>query len=59
MGTDYQELLQLNTAQAEMIPDLNPHVALWRVGRYTSEIRHRLLTEDERWLVDTDESMAA
>src|SRR3984893_12071245 len=54
-----KELLQLNGAQAETIPDLAPHVALWRVGRYTSEIRHRLLTEDEKWLVDTDERMAA
>ena len=54
-----KELLQLNGAQAEAIPDLAPHVALWRVGRYTSEIRHRLLTEDEKWLVDTDERMAA
>ena len=50
-----KELLQLNSAQAETIPDLAPHVALWRVGRYTSEVRHRLLSEDERWIVDTDE----
>jgi type IV secretory pathway VirB4 component len=50
-----KELLQLNTAQAETIPDLAPHVALWRVGRYTSEVRHRLITKDEEWIVDTDE----
>jgi type IV secretory pathway VirB4 component len=54
-----KDLLQLNSAQAEAIPDLAPHVALWRVGRYTSEIRHRLLTEDEKWIVDTDERTAA
>ena len=54
-----RELLQLNGAQAETIPDLAPHVALWRVGRYTSEVRHRLLTQDEAWIVDTDERMAA
>jgi type IV secretory pathway VirB4 component len=54
-----KELLQLNNAQAETIPDLSPHVALWRVGRYTSEIRHRLLSKDEEWIVDTDERMAA
>src|SRR3989442_917676 len=54
-----KELLQLNTAQAETIPDLNPHVALWRVGRQNSEVRHRLLTQDEAWIVDTDQLMAA
>ena len=54
-----KELLQLNGTQAETIPDLAPHVALWRAGRYTSEVRHRLLTEDEAWLVDTDAQMAA
>jgi hypothetical protein len=54
-----KELLQLNTAQAETIPDLNPHVALWRVGRHNSEVRHRLLTQDEAWIVDTDDRMAA
>jgi AAA-like domain len=54
-----KDLLQLNSAQADAIPNLAPHVALWRVGRYTSEIRHRLLTEDEKWIVDTDERMTA
>src|SRR5918912_371252 len=50
-----KELLQLNQAQAEVIPDLNPHVALFRVGRHTFEIRHRLLSRDEEWIVNTDQ----
>jgi hypothetical protein len=29
------------------------------VGRFTSEVRHRLITKDEEWIVNTDERMAA
>jgi type IV secretory pathway VirB4 component len=54
-----KELLQLNTAQADLIPDLNPHVALFRVGRHSFEVRHRLLSKDEEYIVDTDERTAA
>jgi type IV secretory pathway VirB4 component len=52
-----RDLFQLNEAEAEHLPALQPHVALFRVGRRSFLVRHRLLSEDEEWIVDTDQQM--
>ena len=52
-----RELFQLNEAEAEAVPGLQPHVALLRVGRRSFLVRHRLLSRDEEWIVDTDQRM--
>jgi hypothetical protein len=54
-----RDLFQLNEAEAEHIPALQPHVALVRVGRRSFLVRHRLLNADEEWIVDTDQRMTA
>lgn len=54
-----RDLFQLNGAEAEHLPALQPHVALFRVGRRSFLVRHRLLSADEEWIVDTDQRMGA
>jgi type IV secretory pathway VirB4 component len=54
-----RDLFQLNEAEAEAVPGLQPHVALVRVGLRSFLVRHRLLSRDEEWLVDTDERLSA
>jgi type IV secretory pathway VirB4 component len=54
-----RELFQLNEAEAEAVPGLQPHVALVRVGRRSFLVRHRLLSREEEWIVNTDARMTA
>jgi type IV secretory pathway VirB4 component len=49
-----RELLGLNAVEAEMISSLPVGTALWRVNRRSFLVRHQL-TEEEEWIVDTDE----
>ena len=52
------ELLGLNDVEAEVISNLRTGTALWRVNRRSFLVRHQL-TEEEAWIVDTDERMSA
>jgi type IV secretory pathway VirB4 component len=54
-----RDLFQLNEAEAEAVPSLQPHVALVRVGLRSFLVRHRLLSQDEEWIVNTDERLSA
>jgi type IV secretory pathway VirB4 component len=54
-----RDLFQLNEAEAEAVPGLQPHVALVRVGLRSFLVRHRLLSQDEEWIVNTDERLGA
>lgn len=51
-----RELLGLNDVEAEVISSLRTGTALWRVNRRSFLVRHEL-TEEEAWIVDTDELM--
>ena len=51
-----KELLGLNEVEAEVISSLRTGTALWRVNRRSTLVRHSL-TEEEAWIVDTDEHM--
>jgi type IV secretory pathway VirB4 component len=53
-----RELLGLNDVEAELISSLRTGTALWRVNRRSFLVHHQL-TEEEAWLVNTDERMAA
>jgi len=53
-----RELLGLNDVEAEVISSLRTGTALWRVNRRSFLVRHQL-TEEEAWIVDTDERMSA
>ena len=52
-----RDLFQLNEAEAEAVPSLQPHVALVRVGLRSFLVRHRLLSQDEEWIVNSDQRM--
>jgi hypothetical protein len=50
--------LGLNDVEAEVVSSLRTGTALWRVNRRSFLVRHQL-TEEEAWIVDADERMAA
>jgi hypothetical protein len=54
-----RDLFQLGEAEAEALPSLQPHVALIRVGLRSFLVRHRLLSQDEEWIVNTDQRTSA
>ena len=56
--TRARELLGLNEVEAEVVSTLPTGSALWRVNRRSILARH-LLTEEETWIVDTDQRMSA
>jgi len=51
-----RELLGFNDVEAEVVSSLRTGTALWRVNRRSFLVRHQL-TEEEEWIVDTDERM--
>ena len=51
------ELLGLTETEAELVTQLRRGVALWKVGRRSFLVEHRLAAE-ERELIDTDAAMA-
>ena len=53
-----RELLGLNEVEAEVVSNLPTCSALWRVNRRSVLVRH-LLTEEEEWIVDSDQRMTA
>jgi type IV secretory pathway VirB4 component len=53
-----RELLGLNDVEAEVVSSLRTGTALWRVNRRSFLVRHQL-TEEEEWIVDTDQRMAS
>lgn len=54
-----RELLGLTQTEVEQIPTLERGEALWRVGRRSFIVQHRIDPVIERELVDTDANMAA
>jgi type IV secretory pathway VirB4 component len=53
-----RELLGLNDVESEVVSSLRTGTALWRVNRRSFLVRHQL-TEEEAWIVDTDQKMAS
>ena len=53
-----RELLGLNAVETEIVSSLPVGTALWRVNRRSFLVRHQL-TEEEEWIVDTDEGITA
>jgi hypothetical protein len=51
------ELLGLTETEAEIVTQLKRGVALWKVGRRSFLVEHRLASS-ERWLTDTDQAMS-
>jgi hypothetical protein len=51
------ELLGLTETEAELVTQLRRGTALWKVGRRSFLVEHRLAS-GERWLTDTDQAMA-
>ncbi len=51
------ELLGLTATEAELVTELRRGTALWKVGRRSFLVEHRLAA-GERWLADTDEAMS-
>ena len=51
------ELLGLTETEAELVTQLRRGTALWKVGRRSFLVEHRLASE-ERWLTDTDQAMS-
>ncbi|MGH9044448.1 MAG: ATP-binding protein [Acidimicrobiales bacterium] len=51
-----QEMLALSSTEAELVPQLQRGVALWKVGQRSFLVRHVVGTE-ERAIVDTDAAM--
>ena len=51
------ELLSLSATEVELLPQLRRGVALWKVGRKSFLVQHRL-SDGERHVVDTDAAMA-
>jgi hypothetical protein len=51
------ELLGLTPTEAELVTQLRRGVALWKVGRRSFLVEHRLATDEHR-LIDTDAAMA-
>ena len=50
------ELLGLTDTEAELVTQLRRGTALWKVGRRSFLVEHRLAAE-ELWLTDTDQAM--
>ena len=50
------ELLGLTETEAELVTQLRRGTALWKVGRRSFLVEHRLAS-GERWLTDTDQAM--
>ena len=50
------ELLGLTDTEAELVTQLRRGMALWKVGRRSFLVEHRLAS-GERWLTDTDQAM--
>ena len=55
---DAADLLSLSPTEAELLPQLRRGVALWKVGRRSFLVQHRL-SAAERDLTDTDAAMGA
>jgi len=55
---DATDLLSLSATEAELLPQLRRGVALWKVGRRSFLVQHRL-SDAERDLTDTDAAMGA
>ena len=51
-----RELLGLTSLEAELLPELDPGVALWKVGSRSFLVQHRY-SEYEAAIVDTDGRM--
>ncbi len=51
------ELLGLTDTEAELVTQLRRGMALWKVGRRSFLVEHRLAS-GEQWLTDTDQAMA-
>ena len=51
------ELLGLTATEADLVTELRRGTALWKVGRRSFLVEHRLAS-GERWLTDTDQAMA-
>jgi hypothetical protein len=51
------ELLGLTETEAELVTQLRRGMALWKVGRRSFLVEHRLAS-GERWLTDTDQAMS-
>ncbi len=51
------ELLGLTDTEAELVTQLRRGMALWKVGRRSFLVEHRLASGEE-WLTDTDQAMA-
>ena len=51
------ELLGLTATEADLVSTLSRGTALWKVGRRSFLVEHRL-ARGEQWLVDTDRAMA-
>lgn len=51
-----RELLGLSEPEARLLPRLGRGVALWKIGAYSTVVRHRL-SQQERVLVDTDQAL--
>ena len=47
----------LTETEAELVTQLRRGMALWKVGRRSFLVEHRL-SSSERWLTDTDQAMA-
>lgn len=50
------ELLGLTDTEAELVTQLRRGMALWKVGRRSFLVEHRLASGEE-WLIDTDQAM--
>ncbi len=50
------DLLGLTDTEAELVTQLRRGMALWKVGRRSFLVEHRLASS-ERWLTDTDQAM--
>ena len=50
------ELLGLTDTEAELVTQLRRGMALWKVGRRSFLVEHRLASS-ERWITDTDQAM--
>src|SRR4051812_45782306 len=51
-----REILGLTSLEAELLPELEPGVALWKVGTRSFLVQHRI-SDIEAELVDTDGRM--
>jgi hypothetical protein len=51
------ELLGLTETEAELVTQLRRGMALWKIGRRSFLVEHRLAS-GEQWMVDTDQAMS-